>query len=66
MTGFDNVFIASHLEVPLTTMAQNYDAIGKKAIELLMAMQNRQPVGCSTLWTLHWCSATRWRRPADR
>ena len=45
VTGFDNVFIASHLEVPLTTMAQNYDAIGKKAIELLMAMQNRQPVG---------------------
>ncbi len=35
VTGFDNNSICSHLEVPLTSVAQDYDAIGKKAVEII-------------------------------
>ena len=36
IAGFDDIELAVHLEVPLTTVAQNPFAIGKKAAQLLL------------------------------
>jgi len=36
VAGFDDIDLAGHLEVPLTTVAQNPFAIGKKAAQLLL------------------------------
>ena len=44
LTGFDNSSLCSHLEIPLTSVAQNYEAIGKKVIELMNALRSGQPV----------------------
>ncbi|MBA3873389.1 MAG: GntR family transcriptional regulator [Anaerolineae bacterium] len=40
IAGFDDIDLAMHLEVPLTTVAQNPFAIGKRAAQLLL---NRLP-----------------------
>lgn len=49
VTGFDNIFLSNHLEVPLTTVAQNYDLIGKKGVELLLALRTGQQVQSQNL-----------------
>lgn len=36
VVGFDDIELAVHLEVPLTTVAQDFYAIGKRAAELLV------------------------------
>lgn len=43
VVGFDNLSLCDHLQVPLTSVAQDYKAIGTKAIELIF----RQIVGKS-------------------
>jgi DNA-binding LacI/PurR family transcriptional regulator len=35
ITGFDNLSICEHLEVPLTTVEQNFLAMGEQAADLL-------------------------------
>lgn len=37
ITGFDNTELSSHLEVPLTTVEQDFHSIGQKAAELLVS-----------------------------
>ena len=49
ITGFDNDHISGLLDVPLTTVEQNYDILGKKAIELLFAIKNKEPVPSKVL-----------------
>jgi DNA-binding LacI/PurR family transcriptional regulator len=36
IAGFDDVDMAAHLEVPLTTVAQDFFAVGKRAMQLLV------------------------------
>lgn len=36
VTGFDNLSFAEHLEVPLTTVEQNFAAMGERAAEMLV------------------------------
>jgi DNA-binding LacI/PurR family transcriptional regulator len=36
VTGFDNIEIAEHLEVPLTTVAQDFKGIGRRAAEIVI------------------------------
>ncbi|MFC5649663.1 GntR family transcriptional regulator [Paenibacillus solisilvae] len=41
IVGFDDHLIARHVEVPLTTIAQNYNEIGRKAAELIVRLIER-------------------------
>lgn len=49
ITGFDNDHISGLLDVPLTTVEQNYNMMGKKALELMYAIKNKEPVPSKVL-----------------
>lgn len=44
ITGFDNLSLCDHLQVPLTSAAQDFQAIGRKAIEVLLDIRAGRPV----------------------
>lgn len=44
VVGFDNLPLCDHLQVPLTSMAQDFNAIGNKAIELISRRIAGEPV----------------------
>ena len=44
VTGFDNLPLCNHLQVPLTSAAQDYQGMGNKAIEVLLRIRDGLPV----------------------
>lgn len=44
VTGFDNLFYCEHVEVPLTSVAQNFRMIGQKAAEQMAAIKSGRAV----------------------
>ena len=44
LTGFDNLNICEHMEIPLTSVQQSYEQIGSKAVELLTMIKSGQNV----------------------
>lgn len=43
ITGFDNDSISGFLDTPLTTVSQDYNILGQKAIQLLFDIKNKVP-----------------------
>jgi GntR family transcriptional regulator of arabinose operon len=40
ITGFDNLDICSYMQVPISTMQQDFNYMGQKAVDLIMRMRN--------------------------
>jgi LacI family transcriptional regulator len=48
VVGFDNLAISSHMDIPLTTVAQPKDKVGGKAVELVLdRVENRVKTGAA-------------------
>lgn len=53
VVGFDNLYLCDHLQVPLTSVAQDFTAMGNKAIELISKQIAGESVESSYLFDGH-------------
>ncbi|MBW7457378.1 GntR family transcriptional regulator [Paenibacillus sepulcri] len=66
IVGFDDHLIAQHVEVPLTTIAQNYNEIGRKAAELIVQLIERTDTGHHSVKVpVRWVERDSSGRPSD-
>jgi len=44
ITGFDNLDMCNYMQVPISTMQQEFNEMGQKAVELIMQMRNGKSI----------------------